>query len=108
MCRLSRGPTGTVAMQASDAAGDSIEEQSQPMLQGTRAEAGIINTLNDLQPSGVLNRHAMRGRFSMQDLLVHSDSDEQAGNSFDDRGVSHDPVTAGLVNLAIARSLFGR
>lgn len=63
---------------------------------------------NNLQPSGVLNRHAMKGRYSLQDLLVHSDSDEQ-NPSFDHQQIaSDDPVTLGLINVAIARSLFDR
>jgi hypothetical protein len=64
---------------------------------------------NNLQPSGVLNRRAMRGRYSLHDLLVQNDSsDEQQAAAEPEPSTSEDPISLGLVNLAIARSLFDR
>lgn len=63
---------------------------------------------NNLQPSGVLNRNAMKGRFSLHDLLVPGDSDEQNSAVDADTSGSDDPVLLGLVNLPIAKSLYDR
>lgn len=50
----------------------------------------------------------MRGRFSLQDLLVSSDSEGQNAVAEESRQVSEDPITLGLVNQAIAKSLYER
>ena len=65
--------------------------------------------VEDLQPSGILDREAMSGHFSLQNLLGSG-----AGNSephlsgASNRASDGDPVLLGLINLAIARSLFER
>lgn len=63
---------------------------------------------NNLQPSGVLNRNAMKGRFSLHNLLIPGDSDEQNSAAEADTNGSDDPVLLGLVSLSIAKSLYNR
>lgn len=75
---------------------------------GRAGDTSSDATVNNLQPSGVLNRNAMKGRFSLHDLLVPGDSDEQNSAADVDVSGSEDPVRLGLVNLSIANSLYDR
>lgn len=73
-------------------------------------ESGNANSdaVDDLQPSGVLNREAMRGRFSLAHLLHPSDSDEQVDEAPVGVIDPDDPILLGMINVAIAKSLFDR
>jgi hypothetical protein len=64
----------------------------------------------DLQPKGVLNRSAMKGRFSIRNLLVDGDSDDQQESREEthDGSRKDDPIHMGLVTLSLAKSLFDR
>ncbi|KAH6886902.1 hypothetical protein B0T10DRAFT_76029 [Thelonectria olida] len=68
---------------------------------------GVLDTeRGNLQPSGLLNHEAMKGKFSLRCILSTSDGDrsEPLSNSL---AVSpEDPIGLGLVNLSIAKSLF--
>ena len=60
--------------------------------------------VEDLQPSGILDREAMSGHFSLQNLLGNEPHVTSASHRVNDE----DPILLGLVNPAIARSLFDR
>jgi hypothetical protein len=68
-----------------------------------------VPDVDDLQPSGVLNREAMKGAFSLRHILSTNDGDsfEQLAD-----GVmsvpAKDPISLGLVNKTIAGSLFDK
>ena len=72
----------------------------EPVDRNTMAGSG------ELQPSGVLNRVAMSGRFSLQYILS---SGENAQPPLPDKTVcnlTEDPIQLGIVNLAIAKCLY--
>lgn len=50
----------------------------------------------------------MRGRFSLHDLLVSSDSEGQIAIADGNELGSDDPITLGLLNVPIAKSLYDR
>lgn len=62
---------------------------------------------SSLQPAGLLNREAMRGRFSLQNILS---PDHPTSNVTEEPSLipSEDVITLGLVNLLHAESLFER
>jgi hypothetical protein len=66
---------------------------------------GGHSTPANLQPSGVLNNEAMRGKFSLRNVLGVAES-EPAGE--DSATIMEDPIRHGLINFAIANSLFER
>ncbi|KAH8807279.1 hypothetical protein F5884DRAFT_788875 [Xylogone sp. PMI_703] len=61
---------------------------------------------SSLQPAGVLNREAMRGKFSLQSIL--STDHHPVGDVSEEFGLSQaqDVITLGLVNPTLAESLF--
>ncbi|KAL7783256.1 Aldehyde/histidinol dehydrogenase [Trichoderma ceciliae] len=61
---------------------------------------------DNLQPSGVLNQEAMRGKFSLRRILSTADGDalEPPERSLPTR--PEDPIEMGILNLSIAKSLF--
>ncbi|KPM42662.1 hypothetical protein AK830_g3888 [Neonectria ditissima] len=59
-----------------------------------------------LQPSGLLNHEAMRGKFSLGYILSTSDGSLDADPSGTSFAATEDPILLGLVNLSIAQSLF--
>jgi hypothetical protein len=68
-----------------------------------------VPDVDDLQPSGVLNREAMKGAFSLRHILSTNEGEcvEQCGDSVVNVPAD-DPVSLGLVNNSIARSLFDK
>lgn len=62
----------------------------------------------DLQPSGLLNREAMRGKFSLLSIL--STNQEQSSPVLEEAATfpAQDIVRAGLVSQSIAEFLFSR
>ena len=62
---------------------------------------------DNLQPSGLLNHQALKGKFSLQNVLSPTNcSAHQSSEDSPDTVV--DPIQVGLVNLPIAKSLFER
>lgn len=61
---------------------------------------------SSLQPSGLLNHKAMRGKFSLGYILSTSDGPLDGGRAGTSFAPTEDPILLGLVNLAIAKSLF--
>ncbi|RSL74081.1 hypothetical protein CEP53_000447 [Fusarium sp. AF-6] len=59
---------------------------------------------DNLQPSGLLNIEAVKGRFSLQNILSASDELDEPLASLSDP--DEDPIHLGLVNSSIAKSLF--
>ncbi|KAH7129013.1 hypothetical protein EDB81DRAFT_906799, partial [Dactylonectria macrodidyma] len=60
-----------------------------------------------LQPSGLLNYEAMRGKFSLGYILSTTDCHSANAGSQDIQfSPAEDPIMLGLVNLSIAKSLF--
>lgn len=66
---------------------------------------------NGLQPSALLNHAAMRGKFSLRQILSPDDggaAQQTRESSPVTKHNDNDPIGLGLVNEAIARSLFDR
>lgn len=63
---------------------------------------------SNLQPSGLLSRQAMGGRFSMADILRGSGEQEQHIEDSVNGYNSEDPINLGLLTTAVAKSLFER
>ena len=61
---------------------------------------------SSLQPSGLLNHEAMRGKFSLRHVLSTNDSDALESSSDREIVPTEDPIRLGLVNLQISKSLF--
>lgn len=60
----------------------------------------------NLQPSGVLNQEAMRGKFSLRRILSTADSDAMEPPEASPPGRPEDPIEMGILSLSIAKSLF--
>ncbi|KAI8713938.1 Zn(2)-C6 fungal-type domain-containing protein [Fusarium sp. LHS14.1] len=59
---------------------------------------------DNLQPSGLLNVEAVKGRFSLRNILSASDEPDEPLPDLPDP--DEDPIHLGLVNSSIAKSLF--
>ncbi|KAF4467417.1 fungal specific transcription factor domain-containing [Fusarium albosuccineum] len=83
-----------------------IQANSSP-LDHPSVDSAVVETeqeSHDLQPSGLLNHEAMKGKFSLRSILSASDeSNECSGDGSDP---TDDPIDLGLVNGPVARSLF--
>ncbi|RFU81717.1 fungal specific transcription factor domain-containing [Trichoderma arundinaceum] len=60
----------------------------------------------NLQPSGVLNQEAMRGKFSLRRILSTTDGDALEPPERSPPTRPEDPIEMGILNLSIAKSLF--
>ncbi|KAK1243451.1 hypothetical protein MKX07_004079 [Trichoderma sp. CBMAI-0711] len=60
----------------------------------------------NLQPSGVLNQEAMRGKFSLRRILSTADGDVMEPPEAFPPGRPEDPIEMGILSLSIAKSLF--
>lgn len=61
---------------------------------------------NNLQPSGVLNQEAMRGKFSLRRILSTADGDAMEPPEASPPSRPEDPIEMGILNLSIAKTLF--
>lgn len=63
--------------------------------------------LEDFRPSGLLNKQAMTGKLSLENITHgHNSSDVLPGSNETHHSPAEDPVRLGIVNTAIAASLF--
>lgn len=71
-------------------------------------ENASVSEVDSLQPSGVLNSEAMRGKFSLRHILSasHEDTHEQATVASQSFAVEDDPIHLGLISYHAAQSLF--
>ncbi|KAL6898502.1 hypothetical protein GGI43DRAFT_407831 [Trichoderma evansii] len=70
------------------------------------ADSGTVEDPGNLQPSGVLNQEAMRGKFSLRRILSTTDGD--ALEPLERPLPTHleDPIEMSILNLSMAKSLF--
>lgn len=70
------------------------------------AESVPAEEPGNLQPSGVLNQEAMRGKFSLRRILSTADGDAMEPPEASRPSRPEDPIEMGIINLSIAKSLF--
>ncbi|KAL7908429.1 Aldehyde/histidinol dehydrogenase [Trichoderma velutinum] len=70
------------------------------------AESVPAEEPGNLQPSGLLNQEAMRGKFSLRRILSTTDGDALEPPERSSPGRPEDPIEMGILNLSIAKSLF--
>ncbi|PNP57349.1 hypothetical protein THARTR1_02346 [Trichoderma harzianum] len=70
------------------------------------AESVPAEEPGNLQPSGLLNQEAMRGKFSLRRILSTTDGDALEPPETSSPGRPEDPIEMGILNLSIAKSLF--
>lgn len=70
------------------------------------AESVPAEEPGNLQPSGVLNPEAMRGKFSLRRILSTADGDALEPPERSPPTRPEDPVDMGILNHSIAKSLF--
>ncbi|KAK7422815.1 hypothetical protein QQX98_001377 [Neonectria punicea] len=80
--------------------GTSLTPVSQTHEEGSPVES------SNLQPSGLLNREAMVGKFSLKCILDTGDGDNSESQADVSLVSADDPIALGLVNLSVARCLF--
>ncbi|KAJ5261190.1 fungal-specific transcription factor domain-containing protein [Penicillium angulare] len=64
------------------------------------------NGSDGLQPSGVFNHEAMKGRFSLRYILGSGENERPEQHEGDHSGSPDDPIRLGLINISIAQCLF--
>lgn len=69
-------------------------------------EGGPVEDPGNLQPSGVLNQEAMRGKFSLRRILSTTDGDALEPPERPLPAHLEDPVEMNILGLAMARTLF--
>lgn len=70
------------------------------------AESVPAEEPGNLQPSGLLNQEAMRGKFSLRRILSTTDGDALEPPERSSPSRPEDPIEMGILNLSIAKSLF--
>lgn len=80
--------------------GESEIQCSRPPTTGSRSGA------DGLQPSGVLNHEALKGRFSLRHILGSGENERSERYEDESDTLSEDPVRLGLINISIAQCLF--
>lgn len=74
-----------------------------------RPQSDFWHLLEDFRPSGVLNKQAMNGKLSLENL-THKNSHSEVDPRLHDANFvpADDPVRQGIVNSTIAATLFKR
>ncbi|PKK52099.1 hypothetical protein CI102_1968 [Trichoderma harzianum] len=70
------------------------------------AESVPAEEPGNLQPSGLLNQEAMRGKFSLRRILSTTDGDALEPPERSSPSRPEDPIEMGILNLSIAKSLY--
>ncbi|KAL6852084.1 hypothetical protein J3F83DRAFT_771692 [Trichoderma novae-zelandiae] len=70
------------------------------------AESVPAEEPGNLQPSGVLNQEAMRGKFSLRRILSTAEGDTTEPPEASPPSRPEDPIEMGILNLSIAKSLY--
>ncbi|KND88623.1 Protein priB [Tolypocladium ophioglossoides CBS 100239] len=83
---------------------DNSQGSRTPTTQGV--EGIPVGGSDNLQPSGLLNHEAMKGKFSLRHILSTGDGEPFVMASDVSTAPAEDPIRLGLVNLLIAKSLF--
>ncbi|UKZ52838.1 hypothetical protein TrVGV298_006625 [Trichoderma virens] len=70
------------------------------------AESVPAEEPGNLQPSGLLNQEAMRGKFSLRRILSTTEGDALEPPERSSPSRPEDPIEMGILNLSVAKSLF--
>lgn len=101
LCRIAKRNTPTAPRAANSAVNKTPGYSAPSMVETVPAEEP-----GNLQPSGVLNQEAMRGKFSLRRILSTADSDAMEPPEASPPGRPEDPIEMGILSLSIAKSLF--
>lgn len=83
-----------------------VPEEDVPVLEPPPAMSRSSTGSDGLQPSGVLNHEAMKGRFSLRNILGSGENERPERHEGDHSGSPDDPIRLGLINISIAQCLF--